>query len=79
MKEPVAWSEKWLRRLSWREVRTMNTQINNRAAQSILGRPLPSGIERSRFRRLQKEWARRKREGGGGLAAGKDGDYLEGA
>lgn len=60
--KPARWTDQWLRELSWREVREMNS--------SILRNGIPEyGILRSRCIRLQAEWARRKREGGGGWAA----------
>jgi hypothetical protein len=59
---PAAWTNQWLRELSWRELRRMNS--------FFLEHGIPeSGIERSRCFRLFAELARRKREGGGGWIA----------
>lgn len=65
MREPAAWTNQWLRELPWRTVVKWNSTI------VTLGIPT-KGLLHSRFLRLQKEYARRKREGGGGLAAQMD-------
>ena len=60
--KPTAWTNQWIRELPWRTVRKINSDV--------LKDGLPSGgIERSRAIRVQAEWSRRKREGGGGLVA----------
>jgi hypothetical protein len=58
---PAAWTDQWIRELSWREIQ--------RIRRSLYGRPVPLGIVGSRMRRLEAEWERRKREGGGGWGA----------
>jgi hypothetical protein len=60
--QPAFWTDQWLRELSWSEVRYWNSKILK------LGVPL-YGASRRRCLRLQAEYARRKKEGGGGLTA----------
>lgn len=60
-REPAAWTDQWIRELSWRTLRRMlNEPFDADAA---------SRYERSRQKRLEAELARRKREGGGGWVA----------
>jgi hypothetical protein len=58
----TAWTDYWLRHLSWRELKRMMQPIYS------FGIPC-KGLIRSRCLRLQAELARRKREGFGGMCA----------
>ena len=62
MREPARWSNQWLREMPWREL------IKLRQVIAALGVPI-HGMIRSRCLRIESEWDRRKREGGGGLIA----------
>jgi hypothetical protein len=59
----AAWTNLWLRRLPWRHlIATKQHMEQNPYCRG--------GIGARRLRRVVAEWQRRKREGGGGMAAG---------
>lgn len=58
---PVAWSNMWLQRMSWKDLCDLRRMFNQLSDIH--------GIGVSRRRRVEAEWRRRKREGAGGLAA----------
>ena len=60
MDKPRLWTDDWIRCLSWRDLL--------RYARVMKSRQVLSSLEKRRLQRLGVEWARRKKEGGGGLA-----------
>jgi len=62
-RKAAAWTNQWLRELSWREIVTMRrlSQLQDWSAATSL--------QRHRIDRLDKEWKRRKQEGHGGSLA----------
>ena len=63
--EMMVWSNQWLRERSWRTIQRYVRQFRN------FDPLIDDSIYQSRRKRTFEEWARRKREGGGGLAAKK--------
>lgn len=67
------WSRKWLRRLSWRKVQEMLRWFRVHPLEDpyvVFGSERRSRLlQKSRYNRLEQEWTRRKRDGGGGMAA----------
>ncbi len=61
MSDAAVWTNKWIRRLSWREAIKLKQWFKAHRAEL-------KGIQVSRARRLDTEWMRRKHEGGGGMA-----------
>jgi hypothetical protein len=58
-RNPAAWTDQWIRELPGRHLKAMRQCFDAEE----------TGIARSRQRRLEAEWERRKREGGGGWCA----------
>lgn len=63
-RDPAAWTNQWMRELSWREIIRIN--------QSFMAYEPHNGIMRSRRRRLAAELKRRRKDGGGGFGAELD-------
>lgn len=66
-RKPAIWTNQWVRELPWRTLQKWRRQ-HKRDFPSL------SITQQRRFVMLEREWIRRKREGGGGWAA-KDNLY----
>ena len=67
----TAWTDYWLRHLPWKKLRQMNRWASS---IDVVADDRPESkygwaLQESRRRKIFREWARRKREGGGGMAA----------
>jgi hypothetical protein len=62
MKRASMWTEAWLKRLSYRDLIKLKQWFEAHANEL-------TGLQIPRARRIEKEWRRRKCEGGGGMAA----------